>query len=89
MEGPSTSAAPPPSETRASKHKEDADGENEWTCGKCSGNFTQDVRRKNGAKWIQCSFCLVPYHTTCQEDFFDSGDVYMCNSCETQEKESA
>lgn len=68
--------------------KTENDSEEDWICGKCKIKFSEDVKKKTGASWVQCSFCLVPYHTTCQEDFLDEEDIYMCNICETIEKNS-
>jgi hypothetical protein len=30
-----------------------------WDCGVCGASCSDDARRKKGAKWVQCSNCLV------------------------------
>lgn len=54
--------------------------ESDWTCGVCKRTYSADVKKKTGAKWVQCSFCLVPYHEKCQK-FPTKEDVYMCDAC--------
>lgn len=53
----------------------------DWECGVCFQFFSVDVAKKTGAKWIQCSFCRVPYHEQCQKSPNDD-TVYMCDMCE-------
>lgn len=54
--------------------------DNDWTCGVCSECFSKDKKVKNGKKWVQCSFCLTPYHELCQSEPVTSL-VYMCDFC--------
>lgn len=88
METHSASTTSASSETGTSIQHEDVDGNNEWTCGKCSRNFSEDVKRKSGVQWIQCSFSLVPRHIKCQDDFSYAGGVYMCNNFEATEEDA-
>lgn len=54
--------------------------EDDWECGVCGGWYEDDVKKTNGAVWVQCSFCCVPYHIKCQSKP-DDEDVYMCDGC--------
>ena len=47
-------------------------------------SYNSDVKKKNGKKWVQCSYCLVPYHESCQT-YEDIGEVFMCDTCCQQE----
>lgn len=54
--------------------------DDDWICGSCRGKYSDDVKRKTGASWVQCSFCLTPYHEDCQEKP-TKNYVYMCDKC--------
>ncbi|CAG9815306.1 unnamed protein product [Phaedon cochleariae] len=89
---PSTSAGMPstsfdkPSTSNVSKKsrnktsRQDDDDDDDWECGVCGDNYSEDYRRKNGAKWVQCSYCLTPYHLKCQASDNEE-DVSMCDNC--------
>ncbi|KAJ8874217.1 hypothetical protein PR048_025059, partial [Dryococelus australis] len=51
-----------------------------WARGSCSKTFSSDKKRKNGKKWVQYSFCLIPYHELCQSESV-TNIVYMCDLC--------
>lgn len=58
--------------------------EDDWECGLCEAFYSSDVKKRNGAKWIQCSYCLTPYHEICVS--LDNTDVeeqlyYRCDRC--------
>lgn len=56
--------------------------DDDWMCGVCSKSYFQDVQKRNGAKWIQCSFCLVPYHIKCLAvDDDDDEKIFRCDTC--------
>ncbi|KAK9752183.1 DDE superfamily endonuclease [Popillia japonica] len=61
--------------TRLSKCKATKD----WFCGSCGSSYNEDVLKKNGAKWIQCSLCLVWYHCQCQN--ITDEVTFMCDAC--------
>lgn len=65
----------PTTSTRATLSDED------WKCGVCSKCFSEDVKMKNGAKWLQCSFCQYPYHEKCQSNPTKEL-IFMCDACE-------
>lgn len=73
-----------PSGTRKSKvrneKKENISSDGDWTCGTCGGQYSTDERERNGKKWVQCSFCLIPYHELCQSECA-VGHIYMCDLC--------
>lgn len=52
----------------------------DWMCGVCGILYSRDVEKKSGAKWVQCCFCLMPYHTKCQQQSTEE-DPYMCDKC--------
>lgn len=70
-----------PSTPSTSRTKSSRNNEEDWECGSCGKSYNNDVRKKNGAKWIQCSFCLVWYHTNCQPSFHKDDNVFMCDGC--------
>ncbi|KAG8308042.1 hypothetical protein J6590_007026 [Homalodisca vitripennis] len=55
--------------------------DDDWKCGLCSKLFSEDVKKKNGAQWLQCSFCKFPYHEKCQKNPTKEL-IYMCDACE-------
>lgn len=55
--------------------------DDDWECGVCCSLYSMDCLKKTGAKWIQCSFCKVPYHEKCQKHP-TKDTVYMCDNCE-------
>lgn len=77
---PNQSTLPPsspeagPSTSRSSIDNED------WVCGVCKGSYSADVKKRNGANWISCSFCATPYHENCQGAETDM-DIFMCDRC--------
>lgn len=72
-----TSKAKTISEKKVSQQKDN--DEEDWRCGVCNGSYLEDCKKKNGARWIQCSYCLVPYHLKCQSSNEDK--VFMCDRC--------
>lgn len=86
MSGPSTSGdntqrsstSKSKANTKRVPHQEE-EGEEDWKCGVCSESYLEDCKKKNGAKWIQCSYCLVPYHLKCQSS--EEENVFMCDRC--------
>lgn len=72
---PSTSKA----KTFDKKVPQQEDNDDDWRCGVCEGSYLEDCKKKNGAQWIQCSYCLVPYHLKCQAA--DEETVFMCDRC--------
>lgn len=74
---PSTSKAKTISK-KTVPQQEDND-EDDWRCGACKKSYLEDCKKKNGARWIQCSYCLVPYHLKCQAS--DEENVFMCDRC--------
>ena len=54
--------------------------EKEDACGSCDGLYLEDTKKKNGAKWIQCQFCIVWYHERCQNIISELH--FMCSACE-------
>ncbi|CAG9826184.1 unnamed protein product [Diabrotica balteata] len=54
--------------------------DNDWHCGMCGNSYSLDVKRKNGAKWVQCSYCMIPYHVMCQSSDVED-DVFICDMC--------
>lgn len=55
--------------------------DDDWECGVCGGSYSADHKQKNGAQWVQCSYCLVPYHVNCQPSDSDEEVVFMCDMC--------
>ncbi|KAG8247528.1 hypothetical protein J6590_058564 [Homalodisca vitripennis] len=55
--------------------------DDDWKCGVCLKLFSEDVKKKNGAQWLQCSFCKFPYHEKCQKNPTKEL-IYMCDACE-------
>lgn len=65
------------------------DQDEDWTCAVCHKTYSQDVKKKTGAKWIQCSFCRCTYHFDCQRsDVDEDEDIYMCDLCHLNESDS-
>lgn len=60
--------------------------DDDWHCGVCGMSYREDEKAKNGALWIQCSFCCVPYHTNCQTRP-DDDDIFMCDGCASDDSE--
>lgn len=58
----------------------------DWVCGVCQGRYSDDEKKKTGAKWIECCFCVTPYHEKCQIGPFE--DVYMCDKCDKYNENS-
>jgi hypothetical protein len=43
-----------------------------------------DARKKNGAKWVQCSYCFILYHVLCQPTDAEE-EVCVCDKrCDTE-----
>lgn len=66
---------------RCSRNTRTSDEENSL-CSGCDLDYKHDMRKKTGAQWIQCCFCLQWYHNKCEglaDDFEE--DVYMCSQC--------
>jgi len=38
---------------------------NDDACGSFGGLYSDDAKNKNGAKWIECSFCRVRFPKVC------------------------
>lgn len=60
------------------------DNEDDWICHTCDGLYSNDVSSKNGAEWITCSFCTLPYHVHCQSQDIPKGSqqqIFMCDVC--------
>lgn len=74
----STSKQSLPVQTNKTK-KNQCISNGDWICGVCMENYNY-VKKKNGKKWVQCSYCLTPYHETCQS-FDDFDEVFMCGRC--------
>lgn len=57
--------------------------DNDWECGMCSQIYSDNVQARNGAKWIQCYFCIVPHLNTCLEiDLEEEEELYFrCQFC--------
>lgn len=56
--------------------------DDDWICGNCKESYNGDVKKKkNVKKWVQCSFCLMPYHVTCQLYNDEDDDIFMCDKC--------
>ena len=63
--------------------------DDDWICRSCNGQYSVDVKLKNGAKWITCSFCSNPYHIYCQSQIVDDDQtVYMCDICSNNAESS-
>ncbi|XP_039296637.1 tigger transposable element-derived protein 1-like [Nilaparvata lugens] len=60
--------------------------DDDWVCGMCCKKFSEDVKKKTGLKWIQCSFCFIPYHEKCQKQPTKE-DIYMCDACGDHQSE--
>lgn len=74
---------------RPTKKKTKKHVESDWTCSTCKGLYSEDVKIKNGAEWIQCSFCQETYHERCQNEIpIDVQDIYMCDICCVKEGSS-
>lgn len=58
----------------------------DWVCGVCQGRYSDDKKKKTGAKWIECCFCATRYHEKCQIGPFE--DVYMCDKCDKYNENS-
>lgn len=61
--------------------------EDDWDCGVCGINYNEDVQMKTSAQWVQCSFCVVWYHSQCQTSYEEGEDVFMCDGCQTDTDE--
>ena len=70
--------------SKKSKKNKNASKDDDWECDVCKKSYNSDVKKKNGKKWVQCSYCLVPYHESCQT-YEDIGEVFMCDTCCQQE----
>jgi hypothetical protein len=55
--------------------------------GMCGVTISDDARKKNDAKWVQCSYCLIPYHVLYQPTDAEE-EVFMCDKCCGTETES-
>lgn len=66
------------------QNKENSRHLDDWECGLCNGLYSQDVTAKNGAQWIQCSYCTVPYHNDCLGCDLDTEEqlYFRCEYCE-------
>ncbi|CAG9838895.1 unnamed protein product [Diabrotica balteata] len=56
----------------------------DWECGLCGVLYSTDVKKRNGAQWIQCSSCLTPYHEICisiEDTDADEKLYYRCDRC--------
>lgn len=60
--------------------------EEDWTCGVCSSTWSHDKKKKNGKDWVQCSFCLTPYHVSCQTGS-TTESIYMCDLCSREKSD--
>lgn len=58
--------------------------DDDWECGMCGGSYSLDAKNKNGAKWVQCCYCLVPYHVRCHPSDAEEA-VFMCDMCGNNE----
>ncbi|KAJ4436446.1 hypothetical protein ANN_19079 [Periplaneta americana] len=79
---PTTKVLSPKEKASTSKtgQKKNPRNKKEDVCGSCGGLYLEDTKKKNGAKWIQCQFCLVWYHEKCQNII--SKLHFMCGDCE-------
>lgn len=68
--------------SKISKPLKTSSTDEDWFCSICNGWYSHDVKMKNGADWITCSFCTHPYHTHCQnQDVNDDQHVFMYDNC--------
>lgn len=56
--------------------------EDDWECGLCEALYSADVKKRNGAKWIQCSYCLTPYHEICVSIEDSDPEIQLYFRCE-------
>jgi hypothetical protein len=82
---PSTKVFSPPGRAKRltpspSVIKKEKEQNNDSSCGSCRRLCSDDTRKKNGAEWMQCTFCRVRYHTICQNVV--DGIHFMCDGCE-------
>lgn len=60
----------------------------DWKCSVCDKLYSQDEKMKNGAEWIQCSFCKLTFHLACQSDDPDEETgVFMCDECAARDQD--
>lgn len=60
----------------------------DWKCSVCKKFYSNDEKMKNGAEWIQCSFCQQTFHLTCQSDDPDEETgVFMCDECAVRDQD--
>lgn len=63
-----------------SKNRAATTTDDDWKIGMCSKPFSEDVKNKNGAKWLQCSFWMFSFHKKCQNTI-----VIILFTCATHE----
>ena len=51
-------------------------------CGVCGVKYSDDVRERNGKKWIECIECATWYHNECQGLARPPRGTFICISCE-------
>lgn len=80
IDQPITSTSKEPICEFSKKKGKKASKNDDWECRVCKKTFNNDVQKKNGKKWVQCSYSLISYHESCQT-YEDIDEVFMCDIC--------